>query len=191
MSLESLYEEMKGCHACRVRSGCTQVITAVGQMESPKLLVIGEAPGQADDEEGQPFIGPEGEVLREALRQTRILNRENTLLTNVLKCCPPKFKFPTDDSAVVCVSKWLWREIEIAKPQRMLLLGNTPLKYVAGMEKVTACRGNWYDIRGIRTMVTYHPKYVIRTDSKGDMSVREMFERDIMEVAIEVEGLQG
>jgi DNA polymerase len=189
VSLSDLYEEMKGCNACKMRAGCTQVVPGAGQVESPILLVVGEAPGGDEDLRGEPFVGQAGQVLRQVLRQTGVLNRTNTLISNTIKCRPPNNKFPKDDSAQVCVAKWLWREIELAKPKRLLLLGNTPLKYVAGLEGITSCRGNWYDVRGIRTMATYHPSYVMRNDSSGEMFVREMFERDIREVADEVRGL--
>ncbi len=188
-SLQQLYEKMKDCKACKVRSGCFQVVGGAGQMERPKLLIIGEAPSKDDDNTGEPLSGGEGECLRDALRTTKILNKMNTLYTNVLKCAPTD-KFPKGDPAMICTMLWLSKEIELAQPKRMILLGNTPLKYVAGMEKVTTCRGNWYDVKGIRTMVTYHPRFVMREDARGDMHARQCFEQDIMEVAKEVAELE-
>jgi DNA polymerase len=149
-------------------------------------MIVGEAPGADEDEKGEPFIGPAGEILREVVRATKILNKSNTLITNVCKCRPPKNKFPKDESADICMSNWFWKEFEIAKPERMLLLGSTPLKYVANMEGITACRGQWYRIKGVRTMATFHPSYILRTDRDGTMYQRNMFESDINEVAAEV-----
>lgn len=71
----------------------------------------------------------------------------------------------------------------------MLLLGNVPLKHVAGMTGITARRGNWYDVRGIRTMATYHPSYVLRRENGGDLQAVTDFEADVHEVAGEVERL--
>lgn len=181
--LDRLYGEMKGCSMCRLRAACTQVVTCVGCTDKPKVMIVGEAPGEDEDTEGEPFVGRAGQCLREALRATKYINKSNCLITNVVHCRPPKNKFPTDDVASICVGKWLTREIDLAKPERILLLGNVPLKFVANMHGITACRGQWYSIRGIRTMATYHPSYVIRCDGKGDMSVRSDFERDIAEVA--------
>lgn len=184
--LDSLYEEMKSCSACKLRAGCSQVVTSIGQTSAPILLAIGEAPGGDEDAEGVPFVGRAGRVLREALRETGILNKGNTLVTNVLHCRPPKNKFPTDESPSICVGRWLSREIELAAPQRMLLLGAKPLFYVAGLSGIKANRGRWMNVRGIRTMATYHPSYVLRSEREGKMDARRAFEDDIGEVAGEV-----
>ena len=190
MTLEDLYSEKKSCSACRLRAGCIQVVPGTGCMENVPLLVIGEGPGQDEDEQGVPFVGQAGQVLREVLRATKVLNRTNTLITNVLGCRPAKNKFPNDDCPKICVSKWLWKEIDLAAPQRMLLLGGTPLKYVAGMDGITAKRGQWFTIKGVRTMPTFHPSYVLRTDRDGMTNVRDAFERDVAEMAAEVSGLK-
>lgn len=189
MDMEELCRQMKECHACKLRAGCTQVVCPIGNLMDPKLLIIGEGPGQSEDEEGEPFCGTAGRVLRDVLRRTKILNRTNTAISNVIHCRPPKNKFPTDEIPSICIAQWLSREIEILKPERMLLLGGQALKHVAGMDKITSCRGGWYQVRGIRTMATYHPSYVMRCDNEGDMMVRSMFERDIAEVAEEVRQL--
>lgn len=186
MSLAELYEQKKLCQACVLRSACQQVVVGTGQYENPTLMVVGEAPGSDEDIQGEPFVGRAGQLLREALRETSILNRRNTLISNTLGCRPPKNKFPTDDSPSICVSKWLMNEINEAKPQRMLLLGGQALKYVAGLEGITACRGQWYNVMGVRTMATYHPSYVLRCDDDGRLNVRKDFEGDIAAVAEEV-----
>lgn len=190
-TLPELYDRLVACTSCGVRKFCTQVVPATGCLTNPLLMVVGEAPGQQEDEEGEPFVGAAGEILREALRATNVLNRNNTLITNVLKCRPPKNKFPTDESASICISNWLWREIEIASPKRLLLLGNVPLKYVGGLDGITKHRGQWYTVRGIRTMATYHPSFILRTDRTGMLHHRNTFESDIKEVAAEIKGIIG
>jgi DNA polymerase len=189
-TLAELYEAKKKCQACHLRAGCHQVVVGTGRYDSPALVVVGEAPGENEDLEGEPFVGMAGQLLREVLRETRILNRRNTLVTNILGCRPPKNKFPKDDSPSICMAKWLSNEISIAKPRRMLLLGGQALWHVAGLEGITACRGQWYNAMGVRTMATYHPSYVLRCEGDGKMSIRKEFEGDIMEVASEVASLQ-
>lgn len=191
MSMESLYDEMRACNACKMRAGCTQVVTSVGQVNSPTLMIIGESPGEEEDESGEPFVGASGQALRAVLRGGKTLNRTNTLISNVLRCRPPRNKFPSDDSADICVSKWLTREIAEANPKRLLLLGNVPLKYVAGLKGITTHRGRWIEAMGVRTMPTYHPSYILRMDSNGDVQAREQWEADISEVAAEVGRLLG
>lgn len=185
-SLSEMYEAKKQCNACRLRKGCTQVVAGAGCLDRPILMIIAEAPGSTEDEEGEPLIGQAGETLRAVLRATGVIKRTNTLMTNVLGCRPPSNKFPKDECPEICVSKWLWEEVALANPERLLLLGGTPLKYVADMEGITACRGQWITVRGIRTLPTYHPSYVMRKDGEGVMTIRADFERDIKELAEEV-----
>jgi DNA polymerase len=186
MDMRSLLAEMRNCNACKLRRGCKQVVVPDGCLENPLLAICAEAPGQTEDEEGVPLIGAAGEVLRDVLRSTKVLNRTNTLLMNVVNCRPPKNKFPTDESASICVSKWLWQILEAAQPQRLLLLGGVALKYVANMEGITSSRGNWYRIKGIRTMATFHPSFILRTDRDGFIQNRRIFESDINQVADEI-----
>lgn len=184
--LDALYEKMLSCQSCGLRKGCLQVVPGTGCTENPVLMVVGEAPGEQEDEEGEPFVGAAGQLLRDVLRATKVLNRTNTLISNVLKCRPPKNKFPKDDKPEICMSNWLWKEIELAKPQRMLLVGGVPLEYVAGLEGITSNRGTWLNIKGIRTLATFHPSYILRTDRDGMMHHRATFEADIKKVADEV-----
>lgn len=189
--LDPILAEMRNCDACKLRRGCKQVVVPDGCLENPILVIMGESPGQAEDEEGIPFIGASGEILREVLRATKILNRTNTLIANTISCRPPKNKFPTDESASICVSKWLWKVIETANPDRLLLLGGVALKYVAGMEGITSSRGNWYRIRGIRTMATFHPSFILRNERDGFLQHRRVFESDINQVADEAREIIG
>ena len=186
-TLDQLYEEMIGCSSCRLRKACTQVVLATGNKINPILMAIGDGPGQDEDEQGEPFIGMAGQALRTVFRNTGIINRTNTIITNVVKCRPPKNKFPKDDCPEICVSRWLWEEIRLAKPKRILLLGATPLQYVADLEGIGKCRGQWFTVRGIRTMPTYHPSYILRQDMAGMMVYRDQWVSDINEMAKEVE----
>lgn len=190
MNTNELYAKMKECSACALRSKCKQVVTATGELENPLLMIIGEAPGADEDKAGEPFVGRAGFVLRRALKETGVLNKKNTIITNLLKCRPPDNKFPTQkEIPILCSSLWLYKEIETIKPQRLLLLGGQALKYVAGMTGIRGMRGEWIMCKGIRTLSTYHPSYVIRNDNEGDMSVRTDFEKDIDEMAAEIASL--
>lgn len=188
-TLDELYEKKMDCEACGLRDGCSQVVPGIGCRDSPKLLVVGEAPGQEEDEQGVPFVGRAGQVLREALRESGSIKRSNTLITNVLGCRPPKNRFPKNDCPDICVAKWLEKEIKLAAPERMLLLGGRALWYVGRMQGITANRGQWFNIKGIRTMATFHPSYILRCDTEGKTHFRKLFEEDIQEVADEVGNL--
>lgn len=191
MTLQELYTEMKNCQLCVLRQSCTQVVTHEGQVNGPTLMIIGESPGADEDESGRPFIGRAGQLLRQTLRSTGKINAGNTLITNTVHCRPPGNKFPTDGAASTCVSKWVSREIEIAQPKLILILGSQALKYIAGMKGITSVRGQWITARGIRTMPTLHPSYVLREENAGNTESLDNFTKDIFEVANEVAELDG
>jgi len=189
---EKIYSELKNCTACVMRKACTQVVTYDGMLDdTPILLIVGESPGKEEDEAGVPFVGKSGILLREALRATKVLKKNNSIISNILKCRPPENKFPSGkDIPQLCVSKWLDREIAAIEPKRMLLLGNVPLFFLAGMKGIKSIRGTWITVKGIRTMPTYHPSFVIRQMNEGYMDARRDFFQDVMTVAEEVGHLQ-
>jgi uracil-DNA glycosylase family 4 len=189
--IAQFYEEMKKCSLCKLRQTCTQVVPAIGNIDNPKLMVVGECPGEKEDEQGEPFVGKAGIALRQALRDTKIINQNNTVITNTVKCRPPNNKFPHKDISSICFSRWLKQEIALIKPKKMLLLGNVPLGHILGLSKITDCRGTWYNYEGIRTMATFHPSYICRQDTQGDMDTRDKWERDIMVVAEEIKKIGG
>jgi DNA polymerase len=187
----SFWDDMKACTACGLRQQCTQVVLPFGKLKSPILPIVGKAPGAEEDAAGEPFVGPAGEVLREVLRATDgIIDRRTTCITNTIQCRPPSNKFPTKKEIPgVCTNKWVFPMIEMLKPQRMLLLGAKPLKHVAGLDGITKNRGTWLNIRGVRTMATFHPSFIMRKDQEGDLQKRKLFTGDIMDVAEEVENI--
>ena len=152
---QRLYAEMKKCNACVMRKGCQQVVTHDGFLDdTPLLLIVGEAPGVDEDTQGIPFVGDCGQLLREALRATKSLNKNNTIISNTLKCRPIGNKFPkVKEIPRLCVATWLDKEIELIEPKRMLLLGNVPLQYVAGFTGITRARG-----KGGRTPTERHDR---------------------------------
>ena len=196
--LNELIVDMKQCTACKLRAGCTQVVCPVGQYDNPALVVVNECPGSSEDEAGETLIGPAGQCLREAMRKTKILNQTNTLLLNVLNCQPPGNKFPKNkidkDCPKICMAQWTWNIIELAKPKKMLLLGAVPLKFIAELDGITKLRGQWLNVRGIRTLATFHPSYILRMDNPPEKNAavfvdnpyRKMFISDINEIAKEV-----
>lgn len=135
-----------------------------------KLVLIGEAPGAQEDRAGRPFVGPAGKLLDEALQEAG-LDRDSVWITNAVKFRPTaegaggrlKNRPPTKDE-VRLFHPWLERELAIINPQALLCLGATAAVAVLGRPvRVTAERGQWVDgPRGIPTMPTYHPAFMVR-----------------------------
>lgn len=184
-----LFEEKKvACRECYLGKIYDRVVCSDGWKDAPTVMVIGEAPGRDEVEEGRPFVGKAGKVLRAALNKYGFRKR-NTVISNVIPCRPENNKFPTDKDIVKnCSEKWLFNEIRILKPKYLLLLGNQPLRFVLGLQGITRLRGNWYsfviDDHSMECMPTFHPSYVCRKEhmSEGPEVIKQ-FEGDIRRLA--------
>jgi uracil-DNA glycosylase len=145
-----------------------------GAPDAP-ILLVGEAPGQNEDEKGEPFVGKAGEHLNEMLKAARIPG-EALYTTNVLKCRPPKNKFPEDDE-LACTG-FLKKQIELLKPLLIVLTGKQALKHLllpgTGLahDPFTPWVGKHLRRRDrfdeIRFAVIYHPSYLLRNQSPED-----------------------
>ena len=138
-------------------------IFGVGK-ENAEIVVVGESPGPPDEEFGEPFRGPVGELLEKILLSIGI-SRRNCYLTNVVKyisqgdeLTPEILKFFTP---------FLEREIIAVKPKVIISLGNTPTKALLNTKKaISQIRGEFYDFQGIKLMPTFNPAYLLRDATK-------------------------
>ena len=150
---------MLACSACGLRQGCRQVVFGEGD-RCAELMFIGEGPGYEEDVQGRPFVGPAGKLLDKMIAAMNYA-REEVYIANVVKCRPPGNRVPEPDEAACCAA-YLNRQIDLVKPKVLVLLGATPLKYLTGKVGIKHSRGVWCEYRGIRTMPTFHPAYLLR-----------------------------
>jgi uracil-DNA glycosylase len=150
-------------------------------------MVVGEAPGSDEIEQGAPFVGKSGRLLRDTMNEFGF-RKENTLITNTIPCRPMDNVFPSDVNLVKsCVEKWLAEEIKLTKPKIILMIGSKPLKFVAGMDGITRMRGEWMPAMGGHglALATFHPSYVLRKQYMADgPMIMELFRKDIRDVAV-------
>lgn len=186
------FEEAKiKCEGCSVWACYKKVVPSDGCKLSPKVMVIGEAPGASELIENKPFVGKAGKLLRKTLNENGFDN-SNTIISNVLPCRPENNKFPKDDKVVKnCFDLWLAVEIHLTKPEYIITLGAQPLKFLLGLKGITKLRGKWYDYvvdedHIVSCMPTFHPSYVLRKQymSSGE-EITDNFKNDIKTVAIE------
>jgi len=182
------FETIKSCcRICPVGNVYNQVVQSSGNKINPKVVIVGEAPGADELEEGKPFIGKCGKLLRQTLTNAGF-NDDNSLITNTIPCRPENNKFPQDDSIVKsCKNMWLKEELRLLDPDFLLLVGSKSLKFMLRMQGITKVRGQWYkrkfNGKTIQLMPTFHPSYVLRTQySKDKAYVQEAFIKDIMAV---------
>jgi len=126
-------------------------------------MIIGEAPGAAEDATGLPFVGEAGQLLTRMLVAIG-LSRADVYIGNVLKCRPPANRPPAPDEVVAC-RPYLREQIELLRPELILLLGNHATRAVLGTDRgITSIRGRLATSpEGWRTLPTYHPAYLLRT----------------------------
>ena len=167
-SIDDLKDILQKFEGCGLKKTAASTILGEGSIEA-KIMLIGEAPGADEDRIGRPFVGRCGQLLDKMLCSIS-LNREECYITNVLPWRPPGNRTPTDEELAVCLP-FVKRQIELIKPDFILLLGKIALKSVLDTpESVSRVRGKWfeYDVedKKIQVLATFHPSYLLRSTAQ-------------------------
>lgn len=157
-----LEKELQQCCLCHLRKDCLGVTTWNGTAKSP-LMIIGEGPGQVEDDYGVPLVGPSGKLLDKALKSVDIA-RHLVFTTNVIKCRPLRNRTPSPEEGQFCAQNWLEKEIALLQPKVIIALGSVALRYLLEPKaSIMKMRGNWFlSSHGIEVMPTFHPAYILR-----------------------------
>ena len=163
-TFEDVRADVGECVRCPLHRGRTTIVHTEGKTTA-RLMFVGEAPGADEDASGRPFVGRAGQLLNKIIEAIG-LKRDDVLIGNVNRCRPPNNRQPTTDEARTC-KPFLLREINIARPDVIVVLGNTAMKNLLDTkEGITQLRGRFQDYRGIKVMPTFHPAYLLRDPSK-------------------------
>lgn len=141
-------------HQCSLRQGCIQAVPGDGNPDSP-IVFIGEAPGRVEDEQGIPFVGPAGKVLDKLLASIG-WQRSDIYITNVVKCRPPENRDPLP-LEVEEHKQFLQRELELIKPNLIVLLGRHALQWFLPDEQISQCHGKTKRQADYVYFPIYHP----------------------------------
>jgi uracil-DNA glycosylase family 4 len=160
-ALKLIREDLGDCTRCRLhKQGRKQIVFGVGN-PTADLMFIGEAPGADEDLQGEPFVGRAGQLLNNMIKAMGI-EREQVYIANIIKCRPPGNRTPERDECETC-SPFLMRQIEVIKPKAIVALGAVAAKTLLAINAPMAeLRGRWYDFRGTKLAVTYHPAFLLR-----------------------------
>ena len=160
-ALRLIREDLGDCTRCRLhKQGRKQIVFGVGNPNAD-LMFIGEAPGADEDEQGEPFVGRSGQLLTNMIKAMG-LRREDVYIANIIKCRPPGNRTPERDECDTC-SPFLMRQIEAIKPKALVALGAVAAKSLLAINApMSELRGRWYDFRGTKLAVTYHPAFLLR-----------------------------
>jgi len=166
MDWPALRDAVAGCTACKLCSGRTQTVFGVGNPQA-HWMVVGEAPGEQEDRQGEPFVGKSGQLLDSMLRALGLTRGEaeparQVFIANTLKCRPPGNRNPEPDELAQC-EPFLIRQIELVKPRMILAMGRFAVQsLLRSSEPVGRLRGKVHRYQGVPLVVTYHPAYLLR-----------------------------
>jgi uracil-DNA glycosylase len=180
LSMKALREAAEGCRGCDLYRDATQTVFGAGPPRSARMILVGEQPGDREDREGAPFVGPAGRVLDKALEEAGIERRE-TYVTNAVK----HFKWrpagkrrlhqrPNAEEVRSC-RPWLDAELAVVKPEVLVALGATAAKALFGSSfRVSRERGTFVesDLAPYAT-ATVHPSSLLRIDDAEERRVAE------------------
>jgi DNA polymerase len=165
----ALREAVAACRACGLCESRTQTVFGVGHTQA-HWMVVGEAPGEQEDREGEPFVGAAGQLLDRmlaALKLTRASDgpqppSQRVYIANTLKCRPPRNRNPAAEELARC-EPFLVRQIELLRPRIILAMGKFAVQaLLRSDEPIGRLRGRVHRYQGVPLIVTYHPAYLLR-----------------------------
>jgi len=158
---EALAQAVAGCRACRLCEGRTQTVFGVGDRQAD-WMVIGEAPGENEDLQGEPFVGQAGKLLDNMLAALGLGRGKGVYIANVLKCRPPGNRNPLPEEIAQC-EPFLRRQVELLRPRIILAMGRFAVQtLLQSTEPVGRLRGRVHRYNDVPVVVTYHPAYLLR-----------------------------
>lgn len=159
-ALAAIRDLIGDCQRCRLAKGRNKLVFGDGDPNA-QLMFVGEGPGADEDMQGLPFVGRAGQLLNNMIGAMG-LKREQVYIANIVKCRPPQNRKPEPDEAHTC-TPFLERQIDVIRPRVLVALGATAATYLLGKHgSIGGMRGRIHDYRGIQTVVTYHPAYLLR-----------------------------
>ena len=162
-SLIAMAETIAACTRCPLSATATNPVPGAGNPDAD-FMVVGEAPGASEDEQGVPFVGQAGQLLTKILGAIN-LTRDDVFIANVLKHRPPGNRNPMPDEVTAC-SPYLVRQIELVKPKVILALGTFAAQTLLETKlTIGKLRGQIHSYYGVPLVVTYHPAALLRNPS--------------------------
>jgi len=162
--LERLKEKINSIEDCKLKKNASQIVFNDGNIES-NIMIVGEGPGEKEDELGKPFVGDAGILLNKMLKAINI-ERDQVYITNVVNYRPPNNRKP-ENSEIIKYSSFLREHINIINPKILILMGSAAMESLFGSKiKISKERGNWKELiinqTTFLTIITFHPAYLLR-----------------------------
>lgn len=188
-NITEIAQHCNECHRCQLGETRTHAVVGRGNLQAP-IMIIGEAPGQNEDETGLPFVGKAGQLLDKILASVNFDTDNHIYICNVIKCRPPNNRVPTTDEISAC-KPYLLEQIRLVDPKIILFTGATALKGLTGEKRgITKIRGNWIEWEGRLCMPILHPAYLLRNPSRERGSPKWLMWQDIQAVRTKLDEMQ-
>jgi DNA polymerase len=174
--LETLKNKIKTIQNCDLKKNASKIVFADGNIQSP-IMIVGEGPGQKEDELGKPFVGEAGNLLNKMLKAINI-ERDKIYITNVVNYRPPNNRKP-ELTEINRYSEFLKEHISIIEPKILILMGSTAMESILGSnKKISKERGQWKEViikqQNYKTIVTFHPAYLLRKPEQKKFSWEDL-----------------
>ncbi len=161
---DELEQVCQSCSRCGLCAGRTNPVFGVGCKEAD-VMFIGEGPGEQEDLQGVPFVGPAGKLLDDMMSIID-LDRTNSYIANIVKCRPPHNRDPKDEEQDACID-YLRNQVALVKPKIIVCLGRIAAKRIINPDfRITREHGQWSQKNGIWVTAIYHPSALLRDVSK-------------------------
>jgi len=174
--LINLKQEINSIEDCKLKNNASKIVFGDGNIQS-SIMIVGEGPGQKEDQLGKPFVGDAGNLLNKMLKAIKI-EREKVYITNVVNYRPPNNRKP-EQSEIYRYSEYLKKHISIIDPKILILMGSTAMEAILGSNKrISKERGLWKEViikqNSYKTIVTFHPAYLLRKPDQKKFSWEDL-----------------
>jgi len=186
--LNALQEQCLQCRACGLSETRHNVVFGVGAPNA-RVMFIGEGPGEQEDLQGEPFVGPAGKLLDDMLSIID-LDRSKVYIANIVKCRPPRNRDPLETEQEACIH-WLRSQTKLIRPKLLVCLGRIAAKKIIDPDfRITKDHGLWFVRGGMEMTALYHPSALLRDPTKRPETFDDLkrLQEKIREVCPEVYG---
>ena len=188
--LKDLKRKIEAIQDCDLKKNASKIVFGDGNIRS-SIMIVGEGPGQKEDQLGKPFVGDAGTLLNKMLKAIKI-EREKIYITNVVNYRPPNNRKP-EKSEIYRYSEYLKEHISIIDPQIIILMGSTAMEAMfGGNKRISKERGQWKEIiikqKTYKSIITFHPAYLLRQPDQKKFSWEDLkiIHKKIDELNIEI-----
>ena len=176
LKLQNLKFKIENIQDCDLKNNASKIVFADGNIHSA-IMIVGEGPGQKEDELGKPFVGDAGNLLNKMLEAIKI-EREKIYITNVVNYRPPNNRKP-EKKEINRYSDFIKEHISIINPRILILMGSTAMEALFGSNsKISKERGQWKEIiikqKSYKTIITFHPAYLLRQPDQKKFSWQDL-----------------